>query len=109
MWRMLGLVLATVGAEDGVLLVDETDTGLHFSTMSNMWKLLWETAKRLNVQVFATTHSSDCWISLARIADRADVAEDGITIQRIEQGKDVGVVFSEREIAVAANRGIEVR
>lgn len=108
-WRMLGLALATVGAANGVLFVDEIDTGLHFSTMSDMWKLIWETAKRLNVQVFATTHSSDCWTSLASIASREDTTEDGITIQRIERDKDVGVVFSEREIIVAANRGIEVR
>lgn len=108
-WRMLGLALATVGAADGVLFVDEIDTGLHFSTMSDMWKLIWETAKRLNVQIFATTHSSDCWTSLASIASRKDTAEDGITIQRIERDRDVGIVFSEPEIIIAANRGIEVR
>jgi AAA15 family ATPase/GTPase len=106
---MLGLALATVGAANGVLFVDEIDTGLHFSAMSDMWQLIWETAKRLNVQVFATTHSSDCWTSLASIASREDTSEDGITIQRIERDKDVGIVFSEREIVVAANRGIEVR
>ncbi len=108
-WRMLGLALATVGSANGVLFVDEIDTGLHFSTMSDMWRMIWETAKRLNVQVFATTHSSDCWTSLASIASRKDPTEDGITIQRIERDKDVGIVFSEREIVVAADRGIEVR
>jgi len=108
-WRMLGLALATVGAADGVLFVDEIDTGLHFSAMSDMWKLIWETAKRLNVQVFATTHSSDCWTSLASLASQEDATEDGITIQRIEQDKGVGIVFTEREIVIAAKRGIEVR
>jgi len=108
-WRMLGLALAAVGAANGVLFVDEIDTGLHFSTMTDMWKLIWETAKRLDVQVFATTHSSDCWTSLASIASQEDTSEDGITIQRIERNKDVGVVFNEHEIIVAANRGIEVR
>ncbi|NJO81515.1 MAG: AAA family ATPase [Blastochloris sp.] len=108
-WRMLGLALATVGSSDGVLFVDEIDTGLHFSAMSNMWKLVWETAKRLNVQVFATTHSSDCWTSLASIADQEGIAEDGITIKRIERGKETGIAFSEREIVIAAQRGIEVR
>ena len=108
-WRMLGLALATVCAKDGVLLVDEIDTGLHFTTMSDIWKLIWDTAKRLNVQVFATTHNSDCWTSLASIASREDAAEDGITIQRIEKGKGTSVAFTEREIVIAAERGIEVR
>jgi AAA15 family ATPase/GTPase len=42
--------------------------------MSDMWKLIWETAKRLNVQVFATTHNSDCWRSLAEIVEQEEVA-----------------------------------
>lgn len=108
-WRILGLALATVCAGGGVLLVDEIDTGLHFTAMSDMWKLIWETAKRLDVQVFATTHSSDCWTSLASVASQEEAVEDGIRIHRIERGKETGVVFSDREIVVAAQRGFEVR
>ncbi|KAM3091921.1 AAA family ATPase [Phormidesmis sp. 146-35] len=109
MWRMLGLALSVVSAKGGVLLVDEIDTGLHFTVMSDMWKLIWETAKRLDVQVFATTHSSDCWTSLADIAKSEDASEQGITIHRIEREKSTSVVFDERKIVVAANREIEVR
>ncbi|MBW4665287.1 MAG: AAA family ATPase [Chroococcus sp. CMT-3BRIN-NPC107] len=108
-WRILGLTLAIVNARNGVLLVDEIDTGLHFSAMSDMWKLIWETAKRLNVQVFATTHSSDCWTSLAEIASNESPSEEGITIQRIEKGKPSSVVFTERQVVIAAEQGIEVR
>ncbi|MFP4099944.1 AAA family ATPase [Coleofasciculus sp.] len=108
-WRMLGLALSTVSAKGGVLLIDEIDTGLHFTTMEDMWKLILETAKKLNVQVFATTHNSDCWTSLASIASQEQDTEDGITIQRIEPGKETGVLFTEREIVIAAQRGIEVR
>lgn len=109
MWRILGLALAIVNAKDGVLLVDEIDTGLHFTVMSDMWKMLWETAKRLNVQIFATTHSNDCWKSLADIANAENPSEDGITIHRVEKGKTHSIVFTEDEIAIAAEEGIEVR
>jgi AAA15 family ATPase/GTPase len=108
-WRILGLTLALVNAKNGVLLVDEIDTGFHFSTMSDMWKLIRETAKRLNVQVFATTHNSDCWTSLAAIASTEASSEQEITIQRIEKGKTSSVVFTERQAVIAAERGIEVR
>lgn len=108
-WRILGLTLAIVNARNGILLVDEIDTGLHFSAMSDMWKLIWKTAKRLNVQVFATTHSSDCWTSLAAIASNESPSEEGITIQRIEKGKPSSVVFTERQVVIAAEQGIEVR
>jgi ABC-type branched-subunit amino acid transport system ATPase component len=108
-WRMLGITLAIVNTRDGVLLADEIDTGLHFSVMSDMWKLIWETAKRLNVQVFATTHNSDCWTSLAAITNTENDISDGITIQRVERGKSMSVIFNERQMAIAAERGIEVR
>ncbi len=108
-WRILGLALSLVHAENGVLLVDEIDTGLHFSVMSDMWKLVSETAKRLNVQVFATTHSQDAVDSLAAVS-RADVSGGGdMTIQRLERDKHRAVTFTEQEIVVASERGIELR
>lgn len=108
-WRMLGLALATTCAKNGFLFVDEIDTGLHFTVMSKMWKLVWETAKRLNVQVFATTHNSDCWTSLASLYQQEESLRDEITIHRIEKGRESSVVFDAREIAVAAEEDIEVR
>ncbi|MBA3312455.1 MAG: AAA family ATPase [Planctomycetaceae bacterium] len=108
-WRMLGLALALVRSENGILLVDEIDTGLHYSVMEDMWRLLFSTAQRLNVQVFATTHSRDCYESLAVIA-HSDVSDSrNVTIQRIEREKHLAVAFSEKEIVVAAQRGLEVR
>ncbi|MBO1051152.1 MAG: AAA family ATPase [Dolichospermum sp. DET73] len=108
-WRILGLALAIVSAKDGYLFVDEIDTGLHFTAMSDMWKMIWDTAKKLNVQVFATTHNSDCWKSLANIAEQENVTDDGIRIHRIEKGKEKSIVFNEAQIVIAAERELEVR
>ncbi len=108
-WRMLGLILALVSVKDGVLLVDEIDTGLHYTALEDMWKLIWETAKKLNVQVFATTHSRDCYEALEVLANRDDVGEEDISIQRIEKDATKSVAYNKEEIAVAAEREIEVR
>ena len=66
-WRMFGLILAMVNLENGILLIDEIDSGFHFTVMTDMWKFVWEIAKKLNIQVFATTHSRDCLQSLAEL------------------------------------------
>jgi predicted ATPase len=108
-WRMLGLALALVEAQDGILLIDEIDTGLHFSVMEDMWRLVYKTAKRLNVQVFASTHSRDCYESLAIICRESVSEGSDITIQRIDQGKKKSVAYTEQEIIAAAKRGMEVR
>lgn len=108
-WRILGIALAIISAKGGVLLVDEIDSGLHYTTMSDMWKLIWETATKFDVQVFATTHNSDCWTSLAKIIKREKIEGNGITLHRIEQKKNKSVVFTEKEIVIAAKRELEVR
>lgn len=105
-WRLLGIALALVRASDGVLLVDEIDTGLHYTVLEKMWRLVFETAERLNVQVFATTHSRDCYEALAAITQR-DRRE--VSIQRIERGRVDAIGFSEGAIAAAAAGDIEVR
>lgn len=107
--RILGIFLAIVNSKDGIFLVDKIDTGLHFTTMYDMWKSIYETAKRFNIQVFATTHNSDCWQSLAEITETENELEDGIMIHRIEKGRSSSVTFSEDEMVIAAERGIEVR
>jgi predicted ATPase len=109
-WRMLEITLAMVNIPPGgTLLIDEIDTGLHFSVMIDLWKLICKTAEKLDIQVFATTHNSDCWKSLAEVANSDDIASDDITIHRIERGKKASVVFNEQEMAIAAERDIEVR
>jgi energy-coupling factor transporter ATP-binding protein EcfA2 len=108
-WRMLGLALSTVCTKGGVLLVDEIDTGLHFTAMISMWKMILDTAKKLNVQVFVTTHSRDCWESLAEVAEMEHFQNNEIMIHRIEKGKSESVLFNPRQMAIAAEEGIEVR
>ncbi|MCX7045843.1 MAG: AAA family ATPase [Candidatus Sumerlaeota bacterium] len=109
MWRMLGLSLAMAQAEKGILLVDDIDTGLHHIVMRDMWRLVYETAKRLDIQVFATTHSRDCVQSLATIS-RGDVSKNSeITIHRIEPEKPESIRYTEQQIVIAAEQNIEVR
>ena len=106
MWRMLGLALSLANAEGGVLLVEEIDTCFHFSVMEDMWQMINEQAGTLSVQVFATTHSRDCYESLAAIAK----SESGnVTIQRIDRSRYEAIRFSDEAILAAAERGIEVR
>ena len=108
MWRMLGLALALAKAKGGVLLVDEIDTGLHYSVMANMWRMVSERATALTVQVFATTHSRDCYESLAAILQPSLLPTE-VTIQRIDPSRGQAVRFSNDDIVAAAERGLEVR
>jgi AAA15 family ATPase/GTPase len=115
-WRLLTIALAMVSTQNGILLIDEIDSGLHFSTLLKMWELVFKTAEKLNIQVFATTHSSDCWTSLADFINKQNISEKSsfnqpnkFTIHRIEPDKNQSIIFDEKKIVIAANRDIEVR
>jgi hypothetical protein len=108
-WRMLAMAIAITQCAGGMLLVDEIDTGLHYTVMSDMWKLIFGAARELDVQVFATTHSFDCIQSLAQVCVSETHADNRVTLQRMEPGKAKAVPYSEAEILQAAERNIEVR
>ena len=108
-WQMLGLALAVVQSENGLLLVDEIDTGLHHTVMENMWRFLHVCARRYNVQIIATTHSWDCYHSLAVICRDSISSGSEVTISRIERGRGEAVSYTEQEIVAVADRDIEVR
>lgn len=107
--RLLNLTLNLFSAKDGFLLVDEIDTGLHYSVMMDMWKLVIETARQLEVQVFATTHSLDCVRALARVRDRFPELAPEVTLHRVQKNMPATVTYDMDEIAIAARDHIEVR
>lgn len=58
--RLFHMIVALVNARNGLLLIDEFENGLHWSVQPKVWDVVFELSERLNVQVFATTHSRDC-------------------------------------------------
>ena len=109
MRRLLALSLSLIDRADGCLLIDEIDTGLHWTVMEDMWRLVIETARRSNVQVFATTHSYDCIRGLGSLVQsRPDLADD-LAIHKMHRSLAQSVCIPGAEIAVAVEQDIEVR
>lgn len=69
-------------ARDGVLLIDEVGSGVHYSVLDTMWKSIYRAATRLNVQVFATSHSQEALVAAHQaINDR----QDGLSVYRMRR------------------------
>jgi hypothetical protein len=109
MRRLLALSLSLIQADGGVLLVDEIDTGLHYSIMGDMWRLVVEGAKQANVQVFATTHSLDCVRGLAWLCDSYPSLRGEVSIQKIERELEESVALDADRIMLAVDQEMEVR
>ncbi len=109
MRHLLSLALNLVLARKGYLLIDEIDTGLHHSVLSQMWRLLIETARRLDIQVFATTHSLDCIRALGDVQEQIAVTEDDLMLHRLEAGLPSSVPYKPQELVDAIAFQTEVR
>ena len=58
MKKAMLLLSAVVSAQNGILLLDEFETAIHTSAMDSVFSWLLQSAIRLNVQVFLTSHSN---------------------------------------------------
>jgi hypothetical protein len=109
MRRFLALAFAMRNSVNGVFLIDEIDTGLHYSVMLDMWRFVVNAARDLNMQVFATTHSQDCIDSLAEFITNDPDLQEEFSLQRIEIGSPAGIPYSAKDIQLCVSRRIEMR
>jgi len=106
--RMFGLTLALVNAKDGFLLIDEIESGLHFTVHPNVWQLIFRVARQLNIQVVATSHSWDMIEAFQQAA--SEDPSEGVLIRLSRKGEDIiPTVFREDELAIVTRDHIEVR
>jgi AAA domain, putative AbiEii toxin, Type IV TA system len=109
MQRILGIVLALANAKDGIVLIDEIENGIHYSAQPELWQMVFQLAHRLNVQVFATTHSWDCIEGFQKAALK-DTQEEGMLIRlSLKKEKIAATLFDEEDLAVVTREQIEVR
>jgi AAA15 family ATPase/GTPase len=107
--KLFELALGLVNAGEGrAFLVDEIDSGLHFTTLVDVWRLVFRTAEKLKVQVFATTHSWDCIEAFQKAASQHSADGLLIRLERSEAGV-TAELFSEEDLTIITRESIEVR
>jgi predicted ATPase len=107
--RLFGIILSLCSARKGVLLVDEIENGLHHSIQSAVWRTIFRLSNRLDIQVFATTHSWDC-VCAFQEAVHEEGSENGALIRLTKQEERiVPTSFSASELEIATRNQIEVR
>lgn len=114
MLRVLQLALKLFPAKGGFLLIDEFENGLHYSVQEKVWALLFDMAEKLDIQVFATTHSWDCIESFTKVAiDRKDIEgvlfRMGRSVRTSDNGRIIATVFDEAALANITQADVEVR
>jgi AAA15 family ATPase/GTPase len=114
MLRILQIAIKLVSAQGGFLLIDEFENGLHYSTQEKIWALLFEMAEKLNIQVFATTHSWDCIESFTKVAIENETTEGvlfrmGRSAKTSNKGQVIATVYDKERLYNITQADIEVR
>ncbi|MFM8342079.1 MAG: AAA family ATPase, partial [Methylomonas sp.] len=111
--RVLQLILSVFRAENGILLIDEFENGLHYSVQEQVWQIIFQLATDLNIQVFATTHSWDCIESFAKVA--IENSEEGVLLKvsksarTSHNGKSIVTIYDEKALKTITATDLEVR
>jgi predicted ATPase len=107
--RLLGVFAEILGHSPQIVLVDEIENGIHYTAMPQVWKGIAEVAERMNVQIFATTHSHECLEAAHEaFAERASYDFRVVQLYRVGQKTD-GRVLDRKLIEAALAGEIDLR
>jgi AAA15 family ATPase/GTPase len=85
--HVLSIALAMENSQNGLVLIDEIENGLHYSVLTDIWKMIFQTSQKLNVQVFVATHSDEC-LKAAYEAVESLGCYDNLKLYRFDKTKD---------------------
>ena len=106
--RLLFIALTLVKVQDGVLLIDEIETAIHTEALGSSFAWIVQWCQRLDVQLFATTHSLEAIDAMLEASD----SETDLVLYRLEKKESqTKAIRLERERLhrLREDLGLEVR
>ncbi|MGE0085885.1 MAG: ATP/GTP-binding protein [Desulfococcaceae bacterium] len=111
--HILETVLTLVNCENGAMLIDEFETGLHWSVQAELWKIIFCLAYKLNIQIFATTHSRDTLWALQQVALSKEEYRNDTQVIKLKSVPKKGIIkaveSSIADVRETLEMGLEIR
>lgn len=112
MLRMLAMLTYIRGTENGILMLDEIENGLHVSSIQHMLDMLIKYSRESNTQIFMTTHSMDVIRALSKISTVSDIGGDEVAcfwIDKTETDRTRSYRYSPDDLKKAVDADIDPR
>ncbi len=109
--RVTEIIVRVLSHESSIILIDEIETGIHYTNHRDFWKALFELSKELDVQIFATTHSLEM-IQAFRDIGLNYYADSGAYFEMARHYKTKKIIGIKRDLETldyAIEHGKEVR
>lgn len=111
--KVLAIANGIAVANNGILLIDEIETGLHVKYYDDIFKFILKASAQFNVQLFLTTHSIEAVDGLLSVQEDLNNQEEIIsiiTLRKTEDGKTISRTLGGKEVkAHRDNFDFEVR
>ena len=109
MKKAILLMSAVIAAKDGILLLDEFETAIHTSAMNKTFKWIIESCKKLNVQVFMTSHSKEAIDKVLKCSPECIDDMAVYTLYKDSEGTSVRRLDGKMAIEAQDEMGLELR
>lgn len=99
-------------AENGRLMIDEIDAGIHHTKFKEFWKVVMQAAIEYNVQIFATTHNEECVDYFQQALEELEEHKEKGRLIKLYEGKENKLysrVYDFKAMQTAMELGHEVR
>lgn len=108
--RLLFITLAIVANRNSIILIDEIETGFHYSMYSKLWESIATVAKKSDSQIIATTHSYECIVGAVAGLDEAGMSNE-LQYYRLDRcdGENMAFGYKGDLIRYAIEENMEVR
>ncbi len=116
--RLVSIVCSIGNCENGIMLIDEIENGLHYSVIKDIWKGIIKAGKAFNCQIIATTHSDE-FLQLAHEAmleeeksNQDNFNKNNFSYIKLEKDKDNKIYVGELDYETfdyAVSNNLEVR
>jgi len=108
-YRLVAIFSELLGHKPKICFIDEIENGIHYSALPRVWAGIAEVAARLDIQVFATTHSWECLLAAHEVFAARD-PYDLRVVQLYRLGEAIsGRVLDKDHIEAAIAGEIELR
>ncbi len=108
-YRLVAIFSELLGSKPRICFIDEIENGIHYSALPAVWRGIAEVAARLDIQIFATTHSRECLIAAHEVfASRPTYDLRVVQLYRIGDAAG-GRVLDAAHVQAAIDAEIEVR
>ena len=113
--KILSVIISIYGVgKGGIVLIDEVENGLHFSTMPKFWRGIINAAHQVGVQLFITTHNEEFLQSLSQTAqeDEYKYIQNDIryyNLKRYQNNEIVAYKYDFEKFDYLISNGNEIR